>query len=127
MFMCVSQCLSVAVSECAEPRSVDLISVFVRMLGCLTASVRARNVNVISVCVSVCMHVCVSVFACHTPLRQDTQADGQKFASAAVSGIFLICPFITCQVAFLQRTWAALFLLRKKDMQRQEQRTRAGK
>lgn len=98
------------------------------MVGCLTASVRARNVNVISVCVSVCMHVCVSVFACHTPLRQDTQADGQKFASAAVSGIFLICPFITRQVAFLHRTWAALFLSERKTCRdRGREREQANK
>lgn len=38
MFMCVSQCLSMAVSECAELRSVDLISVFVRMLVWLAVS-----------------------------------------------------------------------------------------
>lgn len=61
----VSQSLSVAASECAELRSVNLISVCVCvhvLRGCPYASVQLRNVNVISVCVSVC--VCASMYMC---------------------------------------------------------------
>lgn len=60
---------------------------------------------------------CVCVFAFDPPLRQDMQADRQKFASAVAPGICLICPFITRQVAFLQRTWAAISFLRERDTQ----------
>lgn len=57
--------------------------------------------------------MCVFVF--DPPPRQDVQADGQKFASAVAPGICLICPLITRQVAFLQRTWAAISFLRERD------------
>lgn len=63
----------------------------------------------------VCARMCVFVF--DPPLRQDVQAaDRLKFASAAASEICLICPLITRQVAFLQRTWATISFLRKRDL-----------
>ena len=75
--LCVSGCVCV----CAELRSVNLISVCVLVCtpGFLSLC-QCVNVNVISVC------VCVRVFVFDPPPRQDTQRDGQRFASAAAPG-----------------------------------------